>query len=84
MPSPPSQAAFNGSSNNDTKPYAINNSSNYSYGIVRFLADQQQYHPVFGKVQSPTEVEAVAEARMTAKLRAFEKHFGSNGKSLSS
>ncbi|KAK0757008.1 hypothetical protein N5P37_010534 [Trichoderma harzianum] len=68
----------------NTKPHATKDSSSHSYGIVRFLADQQQYHPVFGKVQSPAEVKVFAEARMTAELHAFEQQFGPSGKPSSS
>ncbi|KAJ4857734.1 hypothetical protein T069G_08631 [Trichoderma breve] len=83
MPPSPSQAADNGS-NNDTKPHATNGNFSHSYSIVRFLADQQQYHPVFSKVQSPTDAEAIAEARVEVELRAFEKKLGLSGKTSSS
>ncbi|KAK4077058.1 uncharacterized protein Triagg1_4025 [Trichoderma aggressivum f. europaeum] len=79
MPPVLSQAAYN-SSNKDTKLHTTNDSSSHGYSIVRFLADQQQYHPVFSKVQSPTDAEDIAKARMAAELRTFEQEFGLSGK----
>ncbi|KAL6789828.1 hypothetical protein J3E68DRAFT_429914 [Trichoderma sp. SZMC 28012] len=75
MPPSFTQAAYDGN-NKGSKLHATNLNSNHSYSISRFLADQQQYHPVFGRVQSPAE----AAAETTAKLLAFEKQFGSSGK----
>ncbi|PNP51619.1 hypothetical protein THARTR1_07736 [Trichoderma harzianum] len=83
MPSSPPQAAYSGS-DNDAKAYATNDNSSYSNGIDRFLANQQQYNPGFGKVQSSAKAEASAKARVMAELRAFEKQFVSSGKSPSS
>lgn len=68
----------------NTKQHATIDSSSHTFGIERFVADQQQYHPGFGKVQSPAETVATAEARMMAELHAFEKQFGSSGFSSSS
>ncbi|KKO98770.1 hypothetical protein THAR02_09125 [Trichoderma harzianum] len=73
MPSSPPRAASNGGDN-----------SYHTFDIERFLADQQQYHPGFGKVQSPAEAGATAEARMMAELRTFEKQFGSSDRPSSS
>lgn len=68
----------------DAKQNATNDSSSHTFGIERFLADEQQYHPGFGKVQSPAETVATAKARMMAELHAFGKQFGSSGKPRSS
>ncbi|KAL7931702.1 hypothetical protein V8C35DRAFT_329362 [Trichoderma chlorosporum] len=77
MPSSSTQAVYNGSEN-DTKPHTTDAASSHSGAIDRFLADQDQYHPAFGKFQSLAEAEPAAEARMTAHLRALEQQLGSS------
>ncbi|KAM6476898.1 hypothetical protein HDV62DRAFT_395595 [Trichoderma sp. SZMC 28011] len=77
MPSSSTCAIYN-DSDNDT---ISNNPPSHSYGIHRFLADQEQRcPPEFGKTQSPAEAEADAKAQMMTKLLAFEQQFGSSDK----
>ncbi|KAL6824497.1 hypothetical protein J3E69DRAFT_381343 [Trichoderma sp. SZMC 28015] len=79
MSSSPPQAAYNGS-DNDAKLHVTNDNTSHTYGIDRFLADQQQYNPVFGKIQSAAEAVAAAKVRMTAELHVFERQFDSTSK----
>ncbi|KAL6795945.1 hypothetical protein GGI42DRAFT_356584 [Trichoderma sp. SZMC 28013] len=82
MPSSPTGPIYNGSGYSTTcKSRITNDRPSHSFGIDRFLADQEQrYPPEFSKSQSPAEAEAIAKAKMTAKLLAFEKQFNSSDK----